>query len=468
MKSMRKWMVSVTLAIAATLATAGAQGQSRQADNAQALRRFSGTPIDVDYQAANLRTVLRNLAEIGGINLVIDPSVPTVATVDLRLTQVPWDQVMDVILRSSQLTYETEGPVIRVLTRDALTREKQAEADQLRATRQAGNLETIRIRLNYSSAAEVKKLLETARIITEQGTVDVDERTNILIIKDDPKQIAEVQQVIADLDKPEPQVQIEAKILQTNRDTARALGVQWGLNGRVAPDLGNTTGLGFPNSGTVGGRVQGANGPTTQGPTDPRATGLERSATAVNLPIPGANSALGVSLGAINGAFGIDVALTALEREGKVKILSTPSVVTQNNKPAEVTQGFQIPIQTTQNNTVSVQFKDAALKLLVTPQITGANTVIMRIVLENGQPDFSRAVNGNPSINTQRAETSVQVADGVTTAIGGILQTTESNTQERTPGMSKIPLLGWLFRNNSTENISRELLIFITPRIIRG
>ena len=469
MKSMRKWMISVSLAVAAMLATAGAQSQTRpSADNAQALRRFSGTPIDVDYQAANLRTVLRNLAEIGGINLVIDPSVPTVATVDLRLTQVPWDQVMDVILRSSQLTYETEGPVIRVLTRDALTREKQAEADQLRATRQAGNLETIRIRLNYSSAGEVKKLLETARIISEQGTVDVDERTNILIIKDDPKQLADVQQVIADLDKPEPQVQIEAKILQTNRDTARALGVQWGLNGRVAPDLGNTTGLGFPNSGTVGGRVQGQQGPATQGPTDPRATALERTATAVNMPIPGANSALGVSLGAINGAFGIDVALTALEREGKVKILSTPSVVTQNNKPAEVTQGFQIPIQTTQNNTVSVQFKDAALKLLVTPQITGANTVIMRIVLENGQPDFSRAVNGNPSINTQRAETSVQVADGVTTAIGGILQTTESNTQERTPGMSKIPLLGWLFRNNSTENISRELLIFITPRIIRG
>jgi type IV pilus assembly protein PilQ len=115
-----------------------------------------------------------------------------------------------------------------------------------------------------------------------------------------------------------------------------------------------------------------------------------------------------------------------------------------------------------------VQFKDAALKLLVTPQITGANTVIMRIVLENGQPDFSRAVNGNPSINTQRAETSVQVADGVTTAIGGILQSQESNIQERTPGISRIPLLGWLFRNNNTENQSRELLIFITPRIIRG
>jgi type IV pilus assembly protein PilQ len=466
MKSIRLWIVSITLALSASLVTAGAQSSQPQNDQASQLRRFSGTPIDVDYQAANLRTVLRNLAEIGSINLVIDPSVPPVATVDLRLTQVPWDQVMDVVLKSSQLTYEVDGPVIRVLSREAATREKQLEVDQKRATRQATDLQTVRIRLNYSAAAEVKKLLETARLISAEGTVDIDERTNILIIKDNPKQITEVQQIIADLDKAEPQVEIEAKIMQTNRDTARALGVQWGLNGRVASDVGNTTNLGFPNSGTLSGRVQ-QQGPVTQGPNDPRATSLERAGTAVNLPVTGASSALGLSLGAINGAFGIDMAITALEREGKVKILSTPRVTTQNNKPAEVTQGFQIPIQTQQNNTVSVTFKDAALKLMVTPQITGANTVIMRIVLENGQPDFSRAVNGNPSINTQRAETSVQVADGVTTAIGGILQSQETSAIDQTPGVSKIPLLGWLFKRTDNRSETQELLIFITPRIIR-
>jgi type IV pilus assembly protein PilQ len=465
-------MVSITLALSATLVTAGAQGPQAQAGSAQpdqqsALRRFSGTPIDVDYQAANLRTVLRNLAEIGSINLVIDPTVPPVALVDLRLQQVPWDQVMDVVLRSAQLTYEVEGPVVRVLTRDALTREKESEANQRKATQQAAVLDTVRVRLNYAAAGDVKALLEQARLITAQGTVDLDERTNMLIIRDNAKQIAELQQLIAELDKPEPQVEIEAQIMQMNRDAAKALGVQWGINGRVAPDLGNTTGLGFPNSGTVGGRVQ-QQGPVTQGPTDPRSTVTERTGTAVNLPVPGASSALGLSLGAINGAFGIDVAITALERQGKVKILSTPRVTTQNNKQAEVTQGFQIPIQTQQNNTVSVTFKDAALKLLVTPQITGANTVIMRIILENGQPDFSRAVNGNPSINTQRAETSVQVADGVRTVIGGILQTTETNSVDKTPGVSNIPLLGWLFKRTDSRNESQELVIFITPRIIRG
>ena len=472
MRSIRVWMVSITLALSATLVTAGAQGTQPQApqvqaDQSSALRRFSGTPIDVDYQAANLRTVLRNLAEIGNINLVIDPTVPPVALVDLRLTQVPWDQVMDVVLRSAQLTYEVEGPVVRVLTREALTREKTSEAAQRKATQGAAVLDTIRVRLNYASAADVKALLETARLITAEGTVDLDERTNMLIIRDNAKQLAELQQLIVELDKPEPQVEIEAQIMQMNRDAAKALGVQWGINGRVAPDLGNTTGLGFPNSGTVGGRVQ-QQGPVTQGPTDPRATATERTGTAVNLPVPGASSALGLSLGAINGAFGIDMAITALERQGKVKILSTPRVTTQNNKQAEVTQGFQIPIQTQQNNTVSVTFKDAALKLLVTPQITGANTVIMRIILENGQPDFSRAVNGNPSINTQRAETSVQVADGIRTVIGGILQTTETNSVDKTPGISNIPLLGWLFKRTNSSNDSQELVIFITPRIIRG
>jgi type IV pilus assembly protein PilQ len=471
MKNMRLWFVTITLALAATLVTAGAQsGPAAQADQAAApaqnLRRFSSTPIDVDYQAANLRSVLRILAEIGGINLVIDPSVPPVAPVDLRLTQVPWDQVMDVVLRSAQLTYELDGPVLRVLTRDALTKEKQAETDQKKATRQAAELVTTRVRLNYAAAAEVKKLLETARLITSEGTVDMDERTNILIIRDSAKTIADIQEVIAELDRPEPQVEIEAKILQTNRDTARALGVQWGLNGRVAPELGNTTGAAFPNRGTVGGRVT-QQGPVTQGPNDPRATNVERSGTAVNLPVTGATSALGLSMGAVNGAFGIDVAITALEREGKVKILSTPRVTTQNNKQAEVTQGFQIPIQTEQNNTVSVTFKDAALKLMVTPQITGASTVIMKIILENGQPDFSRSVNGNPSINTQRAETQVQVADGVMTVIGGILQSTETNSEDRTPGLHNIPLLGWLFKRTNTSNETQELLIFITPRIIR-
>jgi type IV pilus assembly protein PilQ len=462
----RVWLLSPVLALAVGLALPGAQAQQaagslppdRQSVEQPQVRRFSGAPIDVDYQGANLRTVLRQLSDIGGVNLVIDPSVPLTAPVDLRLTQVPWDQVLDVVLRTSQLTYLVDGVVIRVLTREAHTKELEDESRRRKASQQAPELGMTRVRLNYAPASAVKKLLEDARIISERGTVDMDERTNTLIVQDLPSKLEDIKALIIELDKPEPQVEIEAKIIQTNRDTARALGVQWGVNARSAAELGNTTNLAFPNNGAITGRVT-QQGPVTQGPGAVN--------TGVNLPVVGATSALGLTLGAINGAFNLDVALSALQHDGKLEILSTPKVTTQNNQEAEVTQGFEIPIQIVANNTVTIQFKPAALILKVTPQITAANTVIMKINLENGTPDFSRAVNGNPSINTQKATTQVQVADGVTTVIGGIVQRSETTLKDSTPGVSRIPLLGWLFRHNETRNESQELLIFITPRIIR-
>jgi type IV pilus assembly protein PilQ len=317
---------------------------------------------------------------------------------------------------------------------------------------------------------EIAKLLKDAQLVSSRGSVEFEERTNMLILKDLPRNLDEISSLVAELDRPEPQVEIEARIVQANRDTARAIGVQWGMNGRMTTDLGNTTGLAFPNNGSVGGRVLGTQGSVTQGAagSDPRAGALSQTGTAIDLGIPGASSAVGLAMGAINGAFNLDVALTALERRGNLKIISTPRVTTQNNKQAEVTQGFQIPYQVVANNTITVQFKDAVLKLVVTPQITAANTVIMRIVLENGAPDATRGVNGNPAIRTDRTDTQVQVSDGNTTVIGGIVQTTDQASNSRTPGLSSLPLLGWLFRNNSVSNVTQELLIFITPRIIRG
>ncbi|TAK14318.1 MAG: type IV pilus secretin PilQ, partial [Acidobacteria bacterium] len=177
---------------------------------------------------------------------------------------------------------------------------------------------------------------------------------------------------------------------------------------------------------------------------------------------------LGMTMGAINGALTLDMALSALERNGHGKILATPKVTTANNHEAEMTQGVQIPIQVVSNNTVTVTFKDAALKLLVNPQITAANTVIMQISLENATPDFSRSINNIPPIDTQRAVTRVMVADGATTVIGGIVVSREQASTDKTPGLSKIPLLGWLFKHDTLASESRELLIFITPRIIRS
>jgi type IV pilus assembly protein PilQ len=198
-----------------------------------------------------------------------------------------------------------------------------------------------------------------------------------------------------------------------------------------------------------------------------RTTAGEQTATVVNLPVEAASSAIGLALGSINGAFNLDVALSALERTGKGRILSTPRVTTQNNVEAEITQGVQIPVQTVANETVTVTFKDAALTLKVTPQITASNTVIMQITVENAAPGALVQIQGGtiPSIDTQRAITRVQVSDGMTTVLGGIFVSREQSTKDRTPGLHRVPFLGWLFKRDNQVDESRELLIFITPRI---
>ena len=414
-------------------------------------QRFTGFPISLDFQGADLRAVLRTFSEISSLNVVIDPSIQ--GTVDVALRDVPWDQALDIILRANQLGYSVEGTVVRiaplrVLAAEQAERQKLAEAQAL-----AGDLETLTRTLSYARAEQVQPLI-TATVLSQRGSITTDPRTNTLIIRDLPERLASINGLIATLDRPEPQVEIEARIVQTNRDFARQLGVQWGFNGRATTALGNTLPLAFPNQAEVGGRVG-----TTQGP--------ETASTGVNLGIPGASSAIGLALGSVNGALNLDVALSALETNGQGRILSTPRVTTQNNIEAQIQQGIQIPIQTIANNTVTVTFRDATLRLSVIPQITAANTVIMRIVVANESPDFTRQVNGIPPIDTQNANTQVLVNDGETTVIGGIYVSREQSQQGRTPGLYRLPLLGWLFQRNTIQDESRELLIFITPRIIR-
>ena len=252
----------------------------------------------------------------------------------------------------------------------------------------AGELRTITRTLSYARAELVQPLL-TATVLSQRGSITTDVRTNTLIITDLAERLARATELITTLDRPEPQVEIEARIVQTTRDFARRLGVRWGATGRAAPDLGNTLPLAFPNQAAVGGRTGG-----TQGP--------ESVATGVDLGVSPATSAFGLAFGAINGALNLDVALSALETNGQGRVLSTPRITTQNNIEAQITQGVQIPIQTVANNTVTVTFRDAALTLLVTPQITAANTVIMRIEVTNESPDFSRSINNIPPIDTQR------------------------------------------------------------------
>lgn len=401
-------------------------------------KQYTGAPADFDFQGADLRMVLRSFAELGSLNLVIDPAVT--GTVDIKLTRVPWDQALEVILTTSKLGYIVDGTVVRIVPLSVMKTEEEARQELLDA--QAPSSLTVRtFPLNYAQSADLDPLLRAA-VLSKHGEVRFDARTNTLILRDLPDHLDAAADLIGILDRAEAQVEIEARVVQTNRDTARELGVQWGGSGRVAPELGNTTGLSFPNTGT--------------------------GAVGVNLPVPAPNSVASMSLGSITGAMNLDVALSALERSGNGRILSTPRVTTQNNKQAEMTQGVQIPIQTVANNTVTVTFKDAALKLLVTPRITAADTVIMDVELENATPDFSRSVNNIPPIDTQRAKTTVQVGDGSTTVIGGIYVSREQATQDRTPGLHRVPLLGWLFKRDTALDETRELLIFITPRILRS
>jgi type IV pilus assembly protein PilQ len=424
-------------------------------------KTYRGTPITLDFAGVDLRSVLRVFSEPSGLNIIIDPAVPA-TPVDILLRDIPWDQALEIILRTHQLGYEVEGTVIRIAPLKVLEDEQRQRSTLAAAKALAGDLVVQTFPLSYARAELMSPLLVKSAL-SQRGQIQVDTRTNTLIITDLPDRLQTASNLIGALDRPEPQVEVEARIVQTTRDFARAIGIQWGLNGRMMPDTGNTTNLAFPNRGTLGGRTGGENAPI-----DPRAGALETTANAVNLGVPAASSAIGLALGAVNGAFNLDIALSALERSGKGRVLSTPRLTTQNNVAAEVAQGVQIPIQTVANNTVTVTFKEAVLILQVTPQITAAGTVIMQVTIENASADFSRQVNGIPPIDTQRAKTQVQVDDGATTVIGGIFVSREQVSSDRTPLLHRIPLLGWLFRRESTSDESRELLIFLTPRILKG
>ncbi len=418
-------------------------------------KQYTGTPISLDFTGADIRTVLRSFVDFSGLNIIIDPKVQ--GSVDIALRDVPWDQALDIILKSNGLGYTVDGTVVRiapisVLSEEEAQRRKLAEEQAL-----GGSLETLTRTLSYANAEEMKNVLLRSQAVTKRGQVEIDKRSNSVIVRDLPGALPTVSQILDSLDKPQPQVEIEARIVSTTRTFLREIGVQWGVLGQVSPALGNTTPLAFPNQGSISGRSGGDNNTSPTGVPYAVNLGTTKPAT----------SAVGLTLGSVNGAFNLDVALSALETSGQGRILSSPRVLAQNNFQAEMTQGVQVPIQTVANNTVTVQFKDAALKLLVTPQITANQTVIMSIELENATPDYSKSVNNIPPINTQRAKTQVLIKDNDTIVIGGIYLSREQVQSDRTPGLHSIPLLGWLFKRNSVNEENDELVIFITPRIMK-
>jgi type IV pilus assembly protein PilQ len=435
-------------------------------------RQYTGDLISLDFKDGDIQDIFRLFADISGLNIVVQPGVS--GRITLKLVEVPWDQALELILKTNKLGYAVEGNVIRIaplaeLAAEEAERRKLAEEKAL-----AGDLYTQTRVLSYSKASELQELLQ--RNLSPRGDIVIDERTNTVIYTDLADQVAAINQLIDTLDTPIPGVEIEARIVVTTRTFARQLGVQWGFTSNQVQTLGNTTELVFPNRIQLDGQAIGSEAtrqfsapPPEGGLLPPQATeGADpvQRGYAVNLPFAGSpTGAVGLSLGSISGAFSIDAAISAAERRGQVRIISAPKIITQNNKAAEIKQGVTFPVQVVANNTITVQFKDAVLDLSVTPQITSADTIILDIEVNNDSLDFGRQVNGIPSIITQAATTQVLVDDGSTTVIGGVFVNTQQNSETYVPLLHRIPLLGYLFKSKSTDSRNEELLIFLTPRI---
>lgn len=410
-------------------------------------------PISMDFDGVDLKAILRTFSEVAGVNLVIDPDVN--GTVNIKLKEVPWNQALSVVLRTNGLACVPVGAIVRIAPRGTLTTEineggklRQAQADEernrLRQTRV--------VQLSYAKAKDIAPLVERAVLTPAFGSYQVDEKTNILILNDLPEALTAAQTLIGRLDAAPTQVEIEARMVLTTSDFAKRLGVRLAAGARATPELGNTTGMAFPNAIVAGGS------------TGPQQSSLPRDS-------------IGILMDAINGSLNLDIALAALEREENVKIILRPRVVTQNNTKAVITRGEEIPYTTLAappagegvqilQGIPQVQFKNAALTLSVTPQITASDTVILDVDVDNGSPGTPQA-NGNISINTQRVQTRVLVADGGTTIIGGISESIDRKLTERTPLLHRIPLLGNLFKQRDDLSASDELLVFITPRILK-
>jgi type IV pilus secretin PilQ/predicted competence protein len=409
---------------------------------------FTGEPISLELKDADIKDVLRTFAKITGLNVVVDPDVS--GSVTVNLDNVPWDQCLDIILKINRLGYSVENNVLRVARIERLTQEKSQAAAFRKEAENAAPLRTITKQLSYARAADVKSLLTSQGfILSDRGSVVVDERTNTLIIRDAADRLEGIINLIDNLDQPNKQVVIEARIVESTRRFARALGTIWGFTGAADAAHGTTTGWKFPNWATVNGT-----------------SNFGGAGTSTNINGVGI---LTFAFGDILDSFNLDFTINAAENDGLVRVVSSPKVTAQNNEKAHIQSGTMLPIQTVANNTVTVQYVDATLSLDVTPQITAEGTVLLDIDLKKREPAPGVNIAGgqNAPITTRDAKTRVMVRDGGTTVIGGIFQSTENTQKNGVPGLYKIPIIGPLFGNKTIDNQRDELLIFITPRIIK-
>jgi len=418
--------------------------------------KYSGRKISLDLQDADLINVMRLFAEVANLNIILSPEVKGKVTV--RMVNVPWDQAMDMILRMNGLGYALEDNILRIASVGALTKEAEDDMRSKEAKKKAEDLITRIIPVNYATAAGIEGTIKKG--LSPRGETVTDVRTNTLIIKDIPRNVDEVVSLIKLLDKPIPQIMIEARIVEASLNFSRSLGVQWGGKQIADAAHGNPIGASFPNSMAVTG------GPTMG------ATPSGSGNYFVNMPAAaGAGTgggALGFTFGSISKSFNLDLVLSALESTGEGKVISTPRVSALDNKEARIEQGVSIPFSTTSAGGTQIQFIDAKLSLVVTPHATPDNKIFMKIQATKNAPDTGLlGASGQPSIRKNEATTEILLADGETAVIGGILIVNRAEAMTKVPFFGDLPLIGWLFRSKTTTEAKSELLIFITPRVIR-
>jgi len=415
---------------------------------------LNGYPIDINFVPTDIRDVSRFFSQLTGLDVVVDPDLAGPVTV--RLFDVQWDVAFEAILRSHRFGYQISDNIVHVASLGTRTAEADERALLANQEELATPLETAAIRLSCADATELSPVVVPQ--LSQRGEVIVDSRTNTLIIKDTPAAISEINELISALDIAAPQVLIESRIVETTKNFSRSLGIQGGFGAGADAAHGNATGLVFPNDFSVVGNKNVAGG-TQQ-------SGVSGVPFAVNLPASNPTSGVALTMGSILDTFRLDVALSAMEEEGRGKIISSPKVTAQDNVPASIESGRRIPVQTVMDNTASITFINANLQLQVTPQITAEGTVMLDIMVDKSEPDFGNAVLGIPTIFTRRAETKLLVRDGGTTVISGIFQMSATEDARRVPFLHRVPLLGNLFKSRDTAQQNNELLIFITPRIL--
>lgn len=399
----------------------------QEAEVSEDLTEFEGEPISLKLVNARLVDFFRAISELSGLNVLIDPDVR--GNITINVEEIPWDQLFDVVLRSHRLEKSIDGSLVRISTKATLQREENAKRTLKQAELLAADTITVSRRLSYADSRRVYNSLEGERaFVSVRGELVVDERTNTVFITDVEEYVEKFLELLYTIDIPEPQVEIEARIIEATTTFARDIGVNFGLN------------IGSPIDRNQGGFQSFA--PAAQ----PVGVG-------------------GVVNGLLLDTVRLDLLITAGERTGQARILSKPRVSAQNNTPAIITQGSRIPIPVTRNFSTSVRFETAALRLVVTPQITEDQTISLRIKVENNIPDFSRPVLGIPTILTSEAQTMVLVPDGGTTVIGGIFVETNRNSKDKVPGLGDIPVLGHLFKRTNKNRDTREILFFLTCKI---